>query len=111
MAPFDPPLSKKGNKRCPKCGSGQSLYLFMNSRNPWATWECPNCGYRLGINARRYWLGSLLILASALVTVPSFLLLPKWGIPIGFLVFGSAAIIINWWLLSIEVKGKGLNKS
>lgn len=116
MAWLDPPLSKPGNRRCPKCGAGQGLYLFLNMRNPWSTWECCECGRRLGLNARRYWLGSFLSAVSILVlffplVMVLFRLLSMWAVPIAILALGGVALIIEWWFLSIEVKGKGLNKS
>lgn len=116
MAWFDPPLSRKGNRRCPKCGAGQGLYLFLNSRNCWGSWECPECGYRLGLNARRYWMGHLL--SAVFIFAPFFplvmVLLPLlsiWAFFIVALPLGGVAMTIHWWFLSIEVKGKGLHKN
>lgn len=114
MAWSDPPIHKPGNKKCPKCGSGQGLYLFLNMRNPWSTWECCECGYRLGIDARRFWPGCVLAFPTLFAVFPLFVLLfpllSIWAIPIAFLAVGAAVGIIHWWFLSIEVKGKGLNR-
>jgi hypothetical protein len=105
MAWFNPPLNKRGNKRCPDCGKTQWGHLL----NGWfmSEWHCSECQAVLGVDGWRYLLSGLARVAVYSAILLSIILLrpvPTWTFLAAFVAFVAMTALIAWWFDSVKLK-------
>lgn len=105
MAWFNPPLNKRGNKKCPNCGElvpWMRLYVWS-----WHQWNCRRCGSILTKDGARFLTGAFLIVFPFILVWSAVLVFwdwPVWAMML-FCVGGLVVAELGaWWLDSVVLR-------
>ena len=106
MPLFNPPLYKRANRQCPNCGHPGKWWDSPLMKVPWSEWNCPKCGFVLGIDLGRR------ALQAIAVGLPITLVLmlgdvhrwPGWAEISFFAGWGAWVLFALWWFDSVVVR-------
>src|SRR4030042_1604021 len=102
MAWFNPPLNKRGNRKCPNCGEPVSWTRLSWA---WAKWSCPECQSVMGIDLGRRAVQAIVVgLPFALVlSLGSIHTWPGWAQKSFFAGWVVLFLLAWWWFHSVVV--------
>jgi hypothetical protein len=108
MALFNPPLYKRGNKKCPNCGQTAS-WVRLWLRGNWYEWSCPVCRSVLRKDGGRVMVGAV---AVVLFVVGAFAFVDLWSWQLWAIVpfwVGVVAVVflLESWLDSVVLRRAG----